>query len=249
MADRPILFSGPMVRALLAGTKTQTRREIKPRPWNAEGDCVNIDAAKSAAYGIGADGRPCFQFEHPLGGPLTAYVSRIAVGDRLYVRESWNWTFIKDLAPGETLGRTLDECCEANGGFACPVGDGIVYAATNAHEHPEFGKARWKPSMHMPRYASRLTLTVTDVRVQRLKEISAADAIDEGLADRSTRAFLPAAYGLAEWPDEWCGAPRDAYRRIWESINGAGSWDANPWVAAYSFTVQRGNIDQLARAV
>lgn len=88
MADKPILFSGPMVRAMLAGTKTQTRREIKPRPWNADGDCVNIVAAKSAAYGIGADGRAYFQFEHPLGGPLTAYVSRIAVGDRLWVKET-----------------------------------------------------------------------------------------------------------------------------------------------------------------
>jgi hypothetical protein len=246
MSDKPVLFSGPMVRSLINGSKTQTRRGKHLGRLRRFGPITDFGRSDTTGYDwhFRDKGMRWHDLRH---AELLKYLPW-QVGDRLYVRESWNWTFIKDLAPGETLGRSLDDCCEANGGFACPVGDGIVYAATNAHEHPEFGKARWKPSLHMPRYASRLTLTVTDVRVERLQDISAADAIDEGFQDRSIRAFLPAAYGLPEWPDDWCGSPRDAYRRLWEQINGPGSWDANPWVAAYTFTVSCSNIDQLRAA-
>tara|TARA_R110002051_G_C8639651_1_gene485987 strand:- start:31 stop:579 length:549 start_codon:yes stop_codon:yes gene_type:complete len=106
---------------------------------------------------------------------------------------------------------------------------------------------RLRPSIHMPRWASRLTLTVTDVRVQRLQDISEADAIAEGI-ERST-----------EHPNCWkrgkltgdqnfvtvTGFPKLAFRSIWESINGADAWDANPWIYAISFDVQLGNIDTL----
>jgi hypothetical protein len=242
MSGKPILFSGPMVRALLNGSKTQTRRANHLERLRRFGPITEFGRSDTKGYDWHFRDK-AMRWNDLRHADLLKYLPW-QTGDRLYVRESWNWTFIKDLAPGESLGRTLDDCCEANGGFACPVGDGIVYAATNAHEHPEFGKARWKPSLLMPRYASRLTLTVTDVRVERLQEISAADAIDEGFQDRSTRAFLPAAYGLPDWPADWCGVPRDAYRRLWEQINGEGSWAENPWVAAYTFTVERGNIDQ-----
>lgn len=231
MADKPILFSGPMVRALLAGAKTQTRRILTA--WTDE-----PPAYAGAGFVIALD-----ENEREYRWPRTH-----AVGDRLYVRESWNWTHVKDLAPGETMGRTVEECCEANGGFACPVGDGIVYAATNVHEHPEFGKARWKPSIHMPRYASRLTLTVTDVRVERLQDCSEVDALAEGV-ERFIRPSdglsLYRDYGHEKFPHI---DATGSYRSLWDSINGPGSWDANPWVAAYNFTVERGNIDQLAKA-
>lgn len=234
MADRPILFSGPMVRALIAGTKTQTRRALNPQPMQ---NSAGLWTWKRPGVSVQSDG-------------LTlALAQRIAVGDRLYVRESWNWTFIKDLAPGESVGRTLDECCEANGGFACPVGDGIVYAATNAHEHPEFGKARWKPSIHMPRYASRITLTVTDVRVERLQDISEANALAEGIVPVEHRpggtvrySGVGAKFGLSQH------TAKLAYAHLWDTINGEDAWAANPWVAAYIFTVQMGNIDQLRAA-
>ncbi|MBS7697835.1 MULTISPECIES: hypothetical protein [unclassified Chelatococcus] len=235
MADRPILFSGPMVRALLEGRKTQTRRIIKPQP---------PEGARYAGIHYASDEPDSHFFNTPIG-PFKVR-QRINEGDRLYVRESWNWTFIKDLAPGETLGRTVDECCAANGGFACPVGDGIVYAATNAHEHPEFGKARWKPSIHMPRWASRLTLVATDVRVQRLQDISEEDAIAEGIFERSAIGDDPM-HDTWTWRREgWrYPTPRMAYAALWTEINGPGSWEANPWVAAYTFSAHRCNIDQM----
>jgi len=219
MADRPILFSAQMVRALLAGTKTQTRRVIKPQPTINGAGLLVYRAPKVTAQ----------------GSPKTiALCMRIGVGDRLYVRESWNWTHIADLAPGETLGRTVDECCAANGGFACACGDGIVYAATNAHDHPIHGKARWRPSVHMPRWASRITLTVTDVRVQRLQDINVEDAVAEGALAQSHVDQFATVHAVP------------MYRAIWNGINGPGSWDANPWVAAYTFAVKRANIDASA---
>jgi hypothetical protein len=123
MSDRPILFSGPMVKALLDGRKTQTRRILKPQPlgW---------------------------------GEPKP----RFAKGDRLWVRESFR------VREGGTI-------CEAGGGQMDYVDTEIVYRASDGRQ---FG--RWKPGIHMPRAYSRLTLTVTDVRVQRLQEISEADA-------------------------------------------------------------------------
>lgn len=240
MADKPILFSAPMVRALLAGTKTQTRRVMKPQPEANFHGWWHIFNRHGGVTGVA---------EKDVGKWAVDYLP-IAVGDRLWVRESWNWTHIADLAPGETLGRTLEECCEANGGFACPCGDGIVYAATNAQQHPVHGAARWKPSIHMPRWASRLTLTVTDVRVQRLHQIDGADARAEGTPcyvcgnplDGKSEADCHCFHRTADASD---------YANLWNAINGTKEqpdpWSLNPWVAAYTFTVERCNIDQ-ARA-
>jgi hypothetical protein len=98
----------------------------------------------------------------------------------------------------------------------------------------------WIPSIHMPRWASRLTLTVTDVRVQRLHEISDDDAVAEGCECDSDgwRDYL--------FPStQCCGTARDSYRTLWNSLHGPDAWDANPWVVAVSFSVQHGNIDQI----
>lgn len=195
MSIKPIIFSAPMVRALLEGRKTQTRRIIKPRPWNADGDTVNISIAKSAAYVQGADAQWYYSFEHPLGGPLTAYVSTFNRGDLLYVREA----------------------------FAT---DNVVvrYAATDdIHE-----LRKVKPSIHMPRWASRLTLAVTEVRVQRLQEISEEDAIAEGVC--GDEEFQPASKYFEE---------------LWNSIHGKGAWAQNPWVVAVTFVVHKINVDKL----
>lgn len=194
MSDKPILFSPPMVRELLAGTKTQTRRVLKPQP--------------TAFQDIGL-----VLAENPL---------RIAVGDRLWVRETLRFDFR----------RARWEYCDS---AAC--GPGII-------EVPRLD--RWPlgivVSIHMPRQASRLTLTVTDVRVQRLQDISEADAVAEGckVIRESCYVFGGTAYdrsGLCH------SSPVAAYSILWDHINGAGSWDANPWVAVYAFTVARGNID------
>jgi hypothetical protein len=96
---------------------------------------------------------------------------------------------------------------------------------------------RGRPSIHMPRWASRLTLDVSAVRVQRLQEISSADAIAEGIPAPANSSTID-----CETPD-----PRDAFRSLWESIHGKGAWEANPWIAAVSFSVHQINVDQLLK--
>lgn len=201
MADKPILFSGPMVRALLAGTKTQTRRKIEP---------VSRDLT------------------------VLEFSPRYLVGDRLYVREHWR-----------TRARWNDEAPRD-----MPSDTPIEFVATATGDN--YG--RFRQGMHMPRWASRLTLTVTDVRVERLQDISEADAKAEGLqihldgdADDNGRARL-SQYCRGSDKLEWVSDPVEAYLALWDAINGAGAADANPWVAAYTFTVQMGNIDQLGAA-
>lgn len=216
MSDRPILFSGPMVRALLEGRKTQTRRVIKPRPWNSAGDTVDISRASAARITIGADGRSYVAFDHPRGGPLTAYVAPYVVGDRLWVRETGNWRGpMKDHIGGGQMGFTF-------------------YAADSDRGRSEFFDDKNRPGIFMPRWASRLTLTVTDVRVQRLQEISPADAIAEGIA--------PAANSLTidcDTPN-----PVDGYQALWDKLNAERApWTSNPWIVAVTFTVEQRNID------
>jgi hypothetical protein len=99
---------------------------------------------------------------------------------------------------------------------------------------------RLRASMHMPRCASRLTLLVTEVRVERLQDISEDDAAAEGWPAPEDRAKT----GLAEIRDAY---PIGWFAWLWDSINGPGAWDVNPWVAAYSFTVLRQNIDECAQ--
>lgn len=170
--ERPILFSSPMVRALIAGTKTQTRRVVK-------GEWIVC----------------------PYGGP----------GDRLWVRES-HWWFKDEHDPVT--------------GYYPPklTAEDVEYRADG--ERP--GRS-WRPSIHMPRWASRITLEITGVRVERLQEISEADARAEGAPpghpsiDRVSREF-----GFADFPRSW-------YGQMWEQINGRGSWAANPWVWVLEF--------------
>lgn len=133
----------------------------------------------------------------------------------------------------------------------------LTYAADGKDIWPtsEWTKPRdTVPSIHMPRWASRLTLYVTDVRVQRLQDISEADAIAEGI-EKDHAAGMPSVWG---WRDYLRGNdiakrhfadPCESYRTLWNSINGPGAWEANPWVAAYTFEVWQGNIDGLPSEV
>ena len=214
MADRPIIFSAPMVQALLAGRKSQTRRVLKPQPNDRNtGGAALTD--QGWAWLNGWDGSI-------IGRASVPY----APGDRLYVREAACWV----------------------------SGWGWRYRADNDDltEKREAGEGgRWRPSIHMPRWASRLTLTVTDVRVQRLQDISEADAIAEGI-QRLIGSKGPN-YFTREISGKWSGsfnAPTAAevYSDLWNSLHGPDAWDANPWVVALTFTVQCGNIDQIGGA-
>ncbi|MBB5741072.1 hypothetical protein [Brevundimonas aurantiaca] len=196
--ERPILFSGPMVRALLDGTKAQTRRVVKSRAleWLAD-----------AGFGPGF-----------VADPANGLCPYSAPGDRLWVREMHAIVPRTAYAMSEGVQQTLKPGDDH---------DAAVYAAAWERSRP----GRWRPSIHMPRWASRLTLEITEVRVERLQDISEADAMAEGAS--------PCANGV--WFDgkpEFAGCDaRGAYYSLWEHINGAGSWDANPWVWAVSFRV------------
>ena len=242
MKERPILFSGPMVRALLAGTKTQTRRPVKPVKfypdfgcavgrvggawkygspaalglrergdhWSAllEGDVLQHMCTKEA-YGWGA-GAGC-----PHGQP----------GDRLWVRESWS----PDPPDVDGWGYTAWAGCR----------EGRIAGVPERFRHPRFcnyaadwlhGPICWTPSIHMPRWASRITLEITSVRVERLQDISEANALAEGIVRQPDGG-----YGLADTTHYHFTDPRQSYFSLWEAINGAGSVEANPWVWAVQF--------------
>ncbi|MDX0610734.1 hypothetical protein GOC90_25260 [Sinorhizobium medicae] len=226
MADRPILFSAPMVRALFDDRKTQTRRIIKPQPFASgyyDGEIeINVIPAndqypKAFRFNANAVG----------GGAILEEVfePRINAGDRLWARETWQGLSFGDYQP------TKSSLCE------------VRYAATDpcADLDAEARGYPWRPSIFMPRWASRLTLIVTDVRVERLQDISDADSIAEGVEQS---AKFPGRYLT---PAGDYAVPKVAYQRLWENINGKGAWDANPWVAAYTFTVIKQNVDQIKK--
>lgn len=192
-----------MVRALLAGTKTQTRRIVKPQPHGVA---------------LVASGNHLFDYRDDLGDysrvvPMDKAVTLCPQGkpgDRLWVREAW-------------AGSVATVVASADPGDIGSQRGMVAYRATYASNGCPFDK--WRPSIHMPRWASRITLEITGVRVQRLQEISDEDALAEGI-DR----FDVLTDGNP--PPGW---HRGTYSKLWERVNGPGSWDENPWVWAISF--------------
>lgn len=222
MTDRPILFSAPMVRALLAGRKTQTRRALNPQPLPfAEA----IEVAPYRGYG-----RPGVLIARTLDDVRQMPCGRVRFrpGDRLWVKETYRFEARWDDArPSEVR-----------------VGS-PVYPETAPYEPTPECAGICRPSIFMPRWASRLTLIVTDVRVERLQEISEDDAIAEGISfDTIPDGLIPGGHTSFGFPG-YSGFPTavSAYQSLWDSINGAGAWEANPWVVAVSFQVEQRNID------
>lgn len=242
MADRPIIFSAPMVRALLAGRKTQTRRllrgampaapainEFRLEPRH---DAPYLDAycggARSALNPRGMGPTWCWWTRDDRPGPQfqVGYVP----GDRLWVREGLH------LWPGHAEYAADDAFVQAFGTEARAWLDG--YARASA------------PSIHMPRWASRLTLIVSDVRVQRLQDITNDDCIAEGVPVHCNE-FAPRVGPIMDEFARQNGLISHygfEFRKIWASLHGADAWSANPWVVALTFTVEQGNIDALREA-
>jgi hypothetical protein len=175
MKEHPIIFSSEMVRAILEGRKTMTRRIIKPQP--CEGDWLRKFHLEK------------WISECPFG----------QTGDHLWVRETHDVVFA---------------------GYKDGRGRQIIYRATN----PDWPYG-WTPSIHMPRWASRITLEITNIRVERVQEITTEDSIKEGVT------IYP--YEDAAW--------RWKFRRLWDSINGKGAWERNDfvWVIEFKREVSR----------
>jgi hypothetical protein len=239
MKERPILFSGPMVQAILDGAKTQTRRVVKPQPkirergdrhgaWyrvDSVGDLVDNSQPETgllAYYGR------CWDGIHRLASDIIACPYG-QPGDRLWVRETWaHYQTVNHARRPD--GRSFSEVSDGMAGYRADGHDTIEDFRNHVRmtsgcdlEAVEINADRWRPSIHMPRWASRILLEIADVRVQRLQDISEEDAKAEGCyakTYRDGRGHEPASVD---------------FRYLWESINGAGSWDANPWVWAISF--------------
>lgn len=190
--ERPILFNAPMVRAILAGTKTQTRRVVKP--------------AKDHLFG-------CQLAPHEIAGDINrgAFCNSVFgwPGDRLWVRETWAYGI-------HAMASARDE----DGPF--------VYAATDSTQHRLCEK--WTPSIHMPRWASRITLEITAVRVEKLQDITEADAMAEGIVSAGDGNGCQ----LAD-TTHYMATARDSYASLWDHINGDNAWDKNPWVWVVEF--------------
>lgn len=226
MKEHPILFSTEMVRAILSGRKTMTRRILKPQPWYGShipggphfiwppgsGQRFNAKTSENGNwYVMQEDFQPRFSKLCPYG----------KVGDELWVKETWG----------------IDAWLNGN-----PV---YCYKADNVNHRPEsfvedeFGAMKqsgWKPSIHMPRAACRIFLEITDIRVERLQDISEEDAIAEGV---DTRCYYEGGH-IYELPSRgtvnlYNASLRTGFHALWNKINGEESWNSNPWVWVISF--------------
>ena len=245
MTIRPIAFTGAMVSALLDGRKAQTRRVLKPQPYNHVTGFERVFTAAPHFEARDASGKPVSD-AFPNGQHFVSPYPRIpySVGDLLYVREEFEATAIASADQRAVLKYLADGAESGSNEWPARC------------RPPRLGKRQ--PPMFLPREYSRLTLKVTDVRVERVQEISEADAQAEGLAaiSKDGKMFkfgIPDRDGYPgnddygwHWAD-WEADPRDAFRKLWDSINaprGFG-WQENPWVVADSFSVIRANVDQL----
>ena len=217
--SRPILFSGPMVRAILAGRKTQTRRIVKPQPPSKKwlintartGQDVGLcnDHGKwrmSGAVGVARDAMgdqwpKNHEWKCPCGNS----------GDRLWVRENWT----PDHA---AFYPNFPICYQADFGPEYERENGKVFSS----EQNEWYPFRWRPSIHMPRRFSRITLEIVGVRVERLNAISDDDAKAEGVEPVK---------GVYVFPH------KTAFHDLWDSISGDGAWNENPFVWVIEFKV------------
>ncbi|HFQ7421579.1 hypothetical protein [Klebsiella pneumoniae] len=225
ITERGMIFNAEMVRALLSGRKTQTRRIIKPQPE------ATLSGSLSGKW-----------LSRPLNGLLLPKIEDIAihcpfgaVGDRIWVRETWGVVSHELDEDGRIQPWTPDR--PATVIHEMPFGNGYysghaIYAADGDFtwgddDGYEDGRSCWKPSIHMPRAASRILLEITNVRVERLNAISEEDARAEGIIDGGClNCGEPEPCGCANpEPDA-----TDAFAYLWQSIYGQENWNANPWV-------------------
>lgn len=236
MKERPILFSAPMVRAILDGRKTVTRRVVKPQPDPYTTECESVTFTKPGK-GIWlptTTGRNT----HSLSGP--AFTCPYGQpGDQLWVRESFRFLRSDELLSVPRLGIRTERGC--------------LWRASAPND-----LGPWKPSIHMPRWASRISLEITEVRVQRLQDITEDDAIREGATWRDFGRECGHRGGV--WRDVgdckesfhsqrngWTMEPpaasakdclysaRMAFANLINKINGPETWESNPWVWCVSF--------------
>lgn len=203
MKSHPILFNSEMVNTILKGRKTQTRRAAKlPLPYCDEYPMSWHWSTNRRLF------EPCGSIGHLAPEMKRGVRPNCAVGERLWVRETWQ------------SAAAMNVCHEAD--------DYYIYRSGDPDWETTEGW-KWRPSIHMPREACRLELLITDVRIERLQDITEEDAKAEG----ANRSF--GRYSRYAAPEFIGHSYRLGFRRLWESINGDGSWERNPWVWVYCF--------------
>lgn len=239
--ERPILFSGEMVRAIISGRKTQTRRIIKQKivsngiRFDRElGDILcHCDYLPPSM--------PMIETKHGLVGMCEGGMSLCPygdVGDRLWVKEPW-----RTVASADRMNAKAIEAACLEAGYRKPwapveYSDGDRYNWDGLHDDPP---GRYRHARFMPRWASRILLEVTEIRVERLQEITGDDVLEEGIGpDGLRRYYRDLRSGRIQDSSEFDGPDVDwdwesEWRTLWESINGPGSWDSNPWVWVVGF--------------
>lgn len=211
MREKPILFSGPMVRAILDGRKTQTRRVVKPQP---------VEMVRF----LGADNEPTWEFGWcPHERVITKHVRCPygLPGDRLWVRETFSHCY-----NGAEAYQVIYASDGSRRDFSYGTGateEQLDWLERGMGQHGESGR----PGIHLPRWASRITLEVTLVRVERLQEINARDAVAEG---------IPLCEHGFHYCTRGCQIPTQQFQRLWDSINAKRApWSSNPWVWVIEF--------------
>lgn len=227
MNEHPIIFSGSMVRAILDGRKSMTRRVIKPQPHPCAPARIDCHELESSGYGYFDEET---DYKCPYGAPI----------DLLWARETWRvgaWDVGKGIAvdykaDGYARREYLSEWVPDLGQRARLIGqsqeDAIKAGLPDFKWEPGQSPCRWRPSIHMPRWASRITLKVTDIRVERVQEINGRDVLAEGVDNGMSNPAM----GI-----RWENMQRAAFRELWNSINAARGfcWISNPWVWVISF--------------
>ncbi|ELE1938592.1 hypothetical protein [Vibrio cholerae] len=223
----PMIFNTEMVKALMAGDKVVTRRPVSPQPEISD---YGYDWWPSKKFGSmvqvsGFEKIDC-DYKRDLVEEMARDACPIAnIGDLIYVRETFR------------LFNHSDEC-GCSDYCSCPPSGTPVYFATCGGD----SESKWKPSIHMPRAASRLTLKVTDVRIERVQDITEEQAIKEGMPtdEECQRMAIESGLGWYQKPDIW-------FKNLWDSIY--GNWHQNPYVWVIEFEVIHQNVDQYLQSI
>ncbi|HHS9942724.1 TPA: hypothetical protein ACTW7I_004121 [Klebsiella pneumoniae] len=240
MKERGMIFNGEMTRAILDGRKTQTRRVIA----NIGNDnCLPLQKRTKTKDGI---------YTHVMDAPIYGLCPFGKTGDRIWVRETWSDVNLEGIpavayrADGDVCSLMEDKSLlDDDGAFNYDDDRVTKYHFSAWYSDLIDGvEGNWRPSIHMPRWASRILLEITDVRVERLNAISPEDAESEGL-ERTNFTGFGDEPGLPSYPEpdvyfdplkkQWKEYPPEAFAGLWESIYGEGSWKANPWVWVIGF--------------
>ncbi len=235
MKEYPILFNGEMVQAILAGQKTQTRRVIEPQP---KVNSLCLSPIDCQLVGITKDGTPAGN-RRSVGAWLTCPYG--IPGDKLWVRETWRLASINANIPYAQFWTVqfADFRClphpQPDRDLFLPLAKKDVFAEGLVGD--KFGK--WRPSIHMYKWMSRITLEVTNIRAERLNDISDNDAVAEGIKDLCHCGDYIDDHGFSSGhnPVSMPGWAIDNFSELWDSINGKSSysWESNPWVWVIEF--------------